>query len=368
MLYANWHSNLCAVNTRRPSENNTKTNIDRKTAWNGTLYFHSKMKASSWKVPFNAMPSICKVRAKSLCLRLSLSGCYGFWRCLWERGKFGMKKEVCWSLKGRPQLSALAFLNKVFSEASLSLSLSLSVSDLVWRLPECWCWQMWQLRGLIFGVGRKEECGAHSEYLLFLVCECIHALCLSNFCPPKFPSFFGWSCWFVAQLNKIAKQTDRWMKIISTRPCLRLHTNLGPGLHFGAWSLFWVSFLGAVLEPWILFLILGAPKGAQKWNPKQGPKYNPNQNQNAIQICAETQTRTCRDDLHSAVVYLGDLIQLCNKPTTSTKEGRETWAGKISQTESMNTLEVPDWSPEMSGFLVPKLDPVWMYPFVSTVQ
>ena len=48
------------------------------------------------------------------------------------------------------------------------------------------------------------------------------------------------------------------------------------------------------------------------------------------------QTRTCRDDLHSAVG--GDLIQMCNKPTTSTKEGRETWAGKIAQTESMNTF------------------------------
>ena len=50
------------------------------------------------------------------------------------------------------------------------------------------------------------------------------------------------------------------------------------------------------------------------------------------------QTRTCRDELHSAVGLLGDLIQLCNKPTTSTKEGRETWAGKIAQTKSMNTF------------------------------
>ena len=31
---------------------------------------------------------------------------------------------------------------------------------------------------------------------------------------------------------------------------------------------------------------------------------------------------------------------MCNKPTTSTKEGRETWAGKIAQTESMNTFTV----------------------------
>jgi hypothetical protein len=41
--------------------------------------------------------------------------------------------------------------------------------------------------------------------------------------------------------------------------------------------LFWVPFLGAVLGPWILFVIVGAQNGAQKWNPKQGPKYDPNQ-------------------------------------------------------------------------------------------
>jgi len=57
----------------------------------------------------------------------------------------------------------------------------------------------------------------------------------------------------------------------------------GPGLHFGAliwvifWSLFRVPFLGAVLGPWILFVIVEAQNGAQKWNPKQGPKYDPNQ-------------------------------------------------------------------------------------------
>jgi len=35
---------------------------------------------------------------------------------------------------------------------------------------------------------------------------------------------------------------------------------------------------------------------------------------------------------------------LCNKLTTSTKEGRETWAGKIAQTESMNTFTDQTWS------------------------
>jgi len=63
------------------------------------------------------------------------------------------------------------------------------------------------------------------------------------------------------------------------------------------------------------------------------PKCNP-----GPQICTEMQTRTCRDDLHSAIGLLGDLIQLCNKPTTSTKEGTETWAGKIAQRERMNTF------------------------------
>ena len=133
------------------------------------------------------------------------------------------------------------------------------------------------------------------------------------------------------------------MKIISTRPCLRLRTNLEPWIPFWGliwvifWSLFRVPFLGAVLGPWKL----GAQNGPQKWNPKQGPKYDPNQDPKwnpGLQICTETQTRTCRDDLHSAVGLLGDLIQLCNKPAASTKEGRETWAGKIAQTESMNTF------------------------------
>ena len=121
----------------------------------------------------------------------------------------------------------------------------------------------------------------------------------------------------------------------------------GPGLHFWVliwvifWSLFRVPFLGTVLGPYNYKQNPGLQNRAQKWNPKQGPKYDPNQAPKCNpgpQICTDTQTRTCRDDLHSAVGLLGDLIQLCNKPTASTKEGRETWAGKIAQTESMNTF------------------------------
>ena len=90
------------------------------------------------------------------------------------------------------------------------------------------------------------------------------------------------------------------------------------------------------------------------------PKCNP-----GLQICTETQTRTCRDDLHSAVGLLGDLIQLCNKPTTSTKEGRETWAGKIAQTKSMNTFAdqtylegTPNGHHILPPFQPPKIGPL----------
>ena len=102
------------------------------------------------------------------------------------------------------------------------------------------------------------------------------------------------------------------MKIISTRPCLRLRTNFGPRIAFWGliwvifWSLFWVPFLGVVLGPWILFVIVWTQNGAQKWNPKLGPKYDPIQDPKCNpgpQICTETQTRTCRDDLHSAVCW-----------------------------------------------------------------
>ena len=115
---------------------------------------------------------------------------------------------------------------------------------------------------------------------LCLVCECIHALCLSNFARPSFPSFFGWSCWFVAQLNPIAQQTAEWR---SCRPCLHLRTNLGPRIAF------WGPDLGHILVP-VSGSIFGhrfgslqlqtksrAPKPRPKWNPKQGPKYDPNQ-------------------------------------------------------------------------------------------
>ena len=113
------------------------------------------------------------------------------------------------------------------------------------------------------------------------------------------------------------------MKIISTRPCLHLRTNLGSRIAFWGPDLGHIlvpvsgSILGHRLGPYNYKQNPGPQDRAQKWNPKQGPKYDPN---------------------HSAIGLLGDLIQLCSKPTTSTKEGTETWAGKIAQRERMNTF------------------------------
>ena len=108
----------------------------------------------------------------------------------------------------------------------------------------------------------------------------------------------------------------------------------GPGLHFGVliwvifWSLFRVPFLGTALGPYNYKQNQGPQNGAKKWNPKQGPKLDPNQAPKCNpgpQICTETQTRSTWSSFSG---LLGDRIQLCNKPTTSTKGGRETWAGQ----------------------------------------
>ena len=116
---------------------------------------------------------------------------------------------------------------------------------------------------------------------LCLVCECIHALSLSNFARPSFRSFFGWSCWFVAQLNPIAQQTAEWRSSLHVLVCISVQI-WGPGLHFGVliwvifWSLFRVPFWGTVWAPTITNKIQG-PKTA----PKNGTQ---NKDQNMTQI------------------------------------------------------------------------------------
>ena len=51
---------------------------------------------------------------------------------------------------------------------------------------------------------------------------------------------------------------------------------------------------------------------AQKWNPKQGPKLDPNQDtkmqSGTPNSYGDANKDVCRDDLHSAVGLLGDLI------------------------------------------------------------
>ena len=175
---------------------------------------------------------------------------------------------------------------------------------------------------------------------LCLVCECIHALCLSIFSRPSFPSFFGWSCWFVAQLNKIAKQTDRWMKIISTRPCLRLRTNVGPRIAF------WGPDLGHILVP-VSGSIFGhrfgplqlqtkskAPKPRPKMEPKTGTKIWPKSGpQNAIR--GPKFVRRCKQglhDLHSAVCWAIGFNCATNQQLQPKKEGKLGRAKLLKQT------------------------------------
>ena len=64
------------------------------------------------------------------------------------------------------------------------------------------------------------------------------------------------------------------------------------------------------------------------------PKCNP-----GPQICTEMQTKSTWSSFSG---LLGDRIQLCNKSTTSTKEGRETWADKIAQTERHEYIRRPN--------------------------
>ena len=103
-------------------------------------------------MPFNAMLSICQ---GTWCVSNVSEDVFG------HGASLGWKKEACWSLKGQPQLSALAFWTNFFPKRfqhvkfhfwrKLLNARLVGRANLVWRLPECWCWQMWQLRGPILG-------------------------------------------------------------------------------------------------------------------------------------------------------------------------------------------------------------------------
>ena len=134
------------------------------------------------------------------------------------------------------------------------------------------------------GVGKEEECGAHSEYLQGMFGLRMYSCSLfEQFCPSKFP-FLLWLKLLVCCTIELDRQAHRPLNEAHLYTSLfALRTNLGPRIAFLGPDLGHIlvlvlgSILDAVLGPWILFVIVGAQNGAQKWNPKQGPKYNPNQ-------------------------------------------------------------------------------------------
>ena len=172
-----------------------------------------------------------------------------------------------------------------------------------------------------------------------------------------------------------SRPTAEWRSSLHVLVCVSVQI-WSPGLHFGVliwvifWSLFQVPFLGTVLGPYNYKQNPGPQNRAQKWNPKRTkiwPKSGPKMQSGAPNLYG-AQTRTCRDDLHSAVGLLGDLIQLCNKPRTSTKEGRETWAGKIAQTKSMNTFADQTYleGTPNGHHILPPFHPQKLAPFIVT--
>ena len=144
---------------------------------------------------------------------------------------------------------------------------------------------------------------------LCLVCECIHALCLSNFARPSFPSFFGWSCWLVAQLNKIAHRPlneDHFYTSLFASPykfgapdCI-LGPDLGPILVLVFGSIFGSRF-GAL----DFVCNCRGPKRCPKMEPETGTKIWPKSGpQNAIRGSKFVLRREQGlHDLHSAVCW-----------------------------------------------------------------
>ena len=118
-----------------------------------------------------------------------------------------------------------------------SLSLSLSLSDLVWRLRECWCWQMWQLRGPIFGgwKGGRMWCpfGVPSRYVwsanVFMLF--VWAILPAQVSLPSLVEVVGllhnW-------IRSPSRPTAEWRLSLHVLVCVSVQI-WGPGLHFGAW-------------------------------------------------------------------------------------------------------------------------------------
>ena len=109
-----------------------------------------------------------------------------------------------------------------------------------------------------------------------------------------------------------------------TCPNLRNLGFLGPDFGHIFWSLFGFPFL----EPFWAFTIpnkiKGSKNGTRKMEPKTKTKIGPNQVPKCNpgpQICTETQTKTYRDDLHSAVCWMILFKCATNQQLQLKKEG-----------------------------------------------
>ena len=119
-------------------------------------------------------------------------------------------------------------------------------------------------------------------------------------------------------LVKVVSLLHNWIRSLS-RALNEDHVDLvcvsvqiwGPGLHFGVliwvifWSLFRVPFLGTVLGPTITNKIKSPKTGPKNGTQNKDQNWTQIRRQNAIRgpKFADTQTRTCRDHLHSAVCW-----------------------------------------------------------------
>ena len=134
--------------------------------------------------------------------------------------------------------------------------------------------------------------------------------------------------------------------IISTRPCLRLRTNLGPRIAFWGliWVIFWSLVLGSIFGRGFGALdfvcnCIGAQNGVQKWNPKQGPKYDPNQDpkmQSGAPNLYGDANKVYMIFIQRSAGRSDSVVQQTN--SFNQRRKGNTWAGKIDQTESMNTF------------------------------
>ena len=252
--------------------------------------------------------------------------------------------------------------------------LLLSLSDLVWRLPECWCWQMWQLRGPIFGgwKGGRMWCpfGVPSRYVwsanVFMLF--VGAILPAQVSLPSLVEVVGllhnW-------IRSPSRPPAEWRSSLHVLVCVSVQI-WSPGLHFGVliwvlfWSLFRVPFLGTVLGPYNYKQNPGPQNRAQKWNPKQGPKYDPNQAPKCNpgpQICKEHKQGRVEMIFIQRSVCLAILFNCATNQQLQPKKEGKFGRAKFLKRRAWIPRRYPDWSPEMSCFLGARIRPRLNTPF-----